>query len=244
MRVKIRKKLDCGHGSWNLRILAQLLKEYKKLRNDIRKITRRLAKKELCEIANQCKTNPKNFWKYVNSKSHLHSSIGNLKVADVSGSCTVVDNDQEKANCLGNFLQVFLRESLYSDSFSTLASRLPEFPCGVVHFTEDIILHKLSKLNVTKSSGPDMLHPRILYDVRHQVVTPLRMIFEASFMNGILPYDWRIANTVPIHKKGSKAEPNNYRPVSLTSAVCKLMGSIIRHQIKLFDGICTNKYLY
>ena len=132
------------------------------MRNDIRKITRRLAKKEMCEIANQCKTNPKKFWKYVNSKSRLHSSIGNLKVTDVSGSCTVVDDDQEKANVLGNFFaSVFTREP--SDSFSTLASRLPEFPCGVVHFTEDIILHKLSKLNVTKSSGPDKLHPRIFW---------------------------------------------------------------------------------
>ena len=238
LRVKIRKKARLWTRFMETRN-PQILKGYKKVRNDIRKITRQLAKKEQCEIANQCKSNPKKFWKYVNSKSRLRNPIGNLKVADVSGS-TVVDDDQEKANVLGKFFaSVFTREP--SGSFSTMAPRPAEFPCGTIGFTEDIILHKLNKLNITKSSGPDLLHPRILHEVRHQIATPLQLIFEASFRNGTLPYDWRIANTVPIHKKGSKAEPNNYRPVSLTSAVCKLMESIIRDH--LMEYVLTNIFI-
>jgi len=80
-----------------------------------------------------------------------------------------------------------------------------------------------------------MLHPRILYEVRHQIVTPLHLIFETSFNSSIIPQCWKFANTLPIYKKGSKAEVNNYGPVSLTNVVCKVMKSVIRdHVMKYF----------
>jgi hypothetical protein len=44
---------------------------------------------------------------------------------------------------------------------------------------------------------------------------------------GILPTDWKTANVVPIFKKGVKIKAENYRPVSLTSVVCKMMEHII-----------------
>ena len=43
--------------------------------------------------------------------------------------------------------------------------------------------------------------------------------------------DWRSANVTPIHKKGDRTSPSNYRPVSLTSQVCKILESIVRKQI-------------
>jgi len=43
-----------------------------------------------------------------------------------------------------------------------------------------------------------------------------------------LPIDWKFSKIVALHKKGNKNEPSNYRPVSLTSIVCKIMESIIR----------------
>ena len=45
---------------------------------------------------------------------------------------------------------------------------------------------------------------------------------------GVVPPDWKTANVTPIFKSGSKGCPANYRPVSLTSLVCKIMESIIR----------------
>ena len=43
-----------------------------------------------------------------------------------------------------------------------------------------------------------------------------------------IPPDWKTANVTPIFKSGSKGCPANYRPVSLTSLVCKIMESIVR----------------
>ena len=48
---------------------------------------------------------------------------------------------------------------------------------------------------------------------------PLAMIFDKSLQEVIIPEDWRDAQVTPLFKKGEKANPSNYRPVSLTSIV-------------------------
>ena len=57
------------------------------------------------------------------------------------------------------------------------------------------------------------------------------MIFEKSLRDNILPNYWKFANVTVIYKKGPKHIPGNYRPVSLTSQVCKLLEGIIKDQI-------------
>ena len=55
-------------------------------------------------------------------------------------------------------------------------------------------------------------------------------------VQGVVPNDWREANIKALYKKGSKSASQNYRPVSLTSVICKLMESIIKDEIiKLFN---------
>ena len=46
-----------------------------------------------------------------------------------------------------------------------------------------------------------------------------------------VPSDWKYANVTPIFKKGDKSDPGNYRPISLTSQICKVLESIIRDNI-------------
>ena len=107
--------------------------------------------------------------------------------------------------------------------FNELPSRHPAVSCEDVVFTEEAILDKLTNIKINKSPGPDL--------ARYQLVTPLRLLFEKSYITGALPRDWKVASTVPIYKKGSKAAVNNYRPVSLTNVVCKVMESIIRDHV-------------
>ena len=50
-------------------------------------------------------------------------------------------------------------------------------------------------------------------------------------VQGVVPNDWREANITALFKKDSKSASQNYRPVSLTSVICKQMESIIKDEI-------------
>jgi hypothetical protein len=62
------------------------------------------------------------------------------------------------------------------------------------------------------------------------------MLFKASLATGIIPDDWKRANVSALFKKGAKDMPANYRPISLTSQVCKVLESIIKDHI--YNHLC------
>ena len=64
---------------------------------------------------------------------------------------------------------------------------------------------------------------------------------KSSYKSRKVPADWRSANITAIYKKGNKKEPKNYRPVSLTSVICKIMVSIVRDII--MDNFLSNDLL-
>jgi len=182
------------------------------------------------QVAVTCKENPKNFWKYVNSKRKNKSNIGDLKTQDTSGNDIIVTEDKDRAEVLGKFFSsVFTQEAQLG--MDNLQDRVVNYLNEQPVFTSQSILDKLSNLNITKSPGPDLLHPRVLYEIRREISQPLQIIFTTSLHSGKLPMEWKSANVVAIHKKGNKYEPSNYRPVSLTCIICKLMESIIRDNI-------------
>jgi len=86
-------------------------------------------------------------------------------------------------------------------------------------------------LNVSKSPGPDAIHPHLLKNCADLLAFPLMCIFRQSFEDSCLPDDWKSAVVTPLFKKGSKVDPSNYRPVSLTCVPCKIMESIVRDYI-------------
>ena len=91
-------------------------------------------------------------------------------------------------------------------------------------------MKQLENLKVNKSPGPDCLHPRLLKELSSELKGPLTILFKRSLGEGLLPRDWKDAHITPIHKKGNKEICGNYRPVSLTSIVCKMLERIIRNQ--------------
>ena len=81
-----------------------------------------------------------------------------------------------------------------------------------------------------KSPGVDGIPPKLL----KQISTPLAKLFNLSLEEGIVPSEWKEANITPLFKKGSRNKPENYRPVSLTSVVCKLLETLIRDHMVEF----------
>ena len=57
---------------------------------------------------------------------------------------------------------------------------------------------------------------------------PIKLLFDKSLSEGEIPNDFKTAEVRPIFKKGNKNCAGNYRPVSLTSIICKIMESFIK----------------
>merc|ERR1739842_187527 len=89
--------------------------------------------------------------------------------------------------------------------------------------------------------GPDKLHPRVLRELVNVLARPLTLIFRKSMATGKIPSAWKVAEVKPIFKKGDKSDPGNYRPVSLTSIVCKVFESFLRDA--LYEHLVKNKLL-
>ena len=85
-----------------------------------------------------------------------------------------------------------------------------------------------------KSPVVDGIQPKLLKGIIGQTSTPLAKLFNLSLEGGIVPSEWKEPNITPLFKKGSSNKPENYRPVSSTSVVCKLLETLIRDHMVEF----------
>ena len=87
--------------------------------------------------------------------------------------------------------------------------------------------------NVSKSTGPYNFHPRFLKETADNISYPITVIFNKSLSEGILPNEWKLANVTStcIFKSGDKTKSSYYRPISITSILCRMLESIIKSAI-------------
>ena len=204
----------------------QSFKAYKDVESKVKKAVHR-AKKDLeKKLALDAKKNPKAFYRYINSKKCNRESVGPLKVND-----SVVDDDQGIADALNEFFSsVFTKEDM---------SNIPRLnnikddiePLRSLQITRTKVKTKLDKLKPLSAPGPDGVPPCVLIELADELSVPLALIFNLSLSTGVIPEVWKQANVTPIYKKGPKTSPGNYRPVSLTSIICKVMESLLRDEI-------------
>jgi len=92
-------------------------------------------------------------------------------------------------------------------------------------------LKRLQRLRENKSAGVDDISSRFLKAISSEVVTPVTLLFNRSMSESKVSHDWKMANVTPIFKQGSRNLPENYRPISLTCHLSKVMESIVRDVI-------------
>ena len=99
-------------------------------------------------------------------------------------------------------------------------------PLTAILIETDDVKKILENLKANKAAGPDFIHPRILKELASELAPKFCNIYQRSLRDGILPKVWKYGHVTPIVKKGRKVLPNNYRPVSLTSIVCRVWRSL------------------
>lgn len=157
---------------------------------------------------------------------------------------SAVHDNQSKVRLLNDF---FCSHSTLDDSNSTLPddpAQTHDASLSNIILSEEEVHAILKSLNTSKASGPDGISPIMLKHTATSFSKPLTRIFNLSLQQGIFPHIWKQANVIPLHKKGDKSLPNNYRPVSLLSVVGKVMEkAIFKHLFNYFrDSNVIYKY--
>ena len=180
------------------------------------------------KLADNIKYDSKSFFAYVRSKSRARIRAGSL----LSESGVLIEKSKEKADEFNRyFSSVFSRENLGDVPLCDGRSRDIENGLEQIVITEERVRKVLRSLRGDKSPGVDGIGPRLLVHMQDEVCLPISILFNKSMSEGEVPEDWRRANIVPIFKAGSRNKPENFRPVSLTSQVCKLFESLMREDI-------------
>ena len=123
------------------------------------------------------------------------------------------------------------------DSHTTLpaAEFITEGRLTSIRLSEKEVQDILVTLKPAKAPGPDGISPHVLKLTAKTISKPLTNLFNLSLQHGIFPDTWKQVNGIPILKKGDKSSPNNYRPVSLSSSVGKVMEKcIFKHMYNYF----------
>ena len=191
----------------------------------------------------QIKENPKTFYSYCNASNKIREPIGQVRHQDG----TLTNSKQEVATTLNkHFKSIYTVENdidlIYANEFlSQLEGHqaCPFTDCrhftgpslSTLEFDEQDIALLLQQLKPSKSPGPDELHPRLLSELAFLIAKPLTIIFRNSLRSGTVPNFWKKANVTAIHKKGSKEDAANYRPISLTCICSKVMETVVKTQI-------------
>ena len=155
-----------------------------------------------------------------------HNFLKNKKqenngIAPLKENGRLYSDDKKKAEILNNqFFSVFNQDD--NDTFPLLDDNShPAMPD--IKFDTNGIEKLLKDLKIKKAPGPDGIGARYLKEMASTIAPCLQIIFTKSYLSGETPSDWRNANVCPIYKKGERYNPANYRPVSLTSIISKLM---------------------
>ena len=210
-------------------LISGLRKEVSLLSYDIKdEILAHLNQQENYAVST-IKSNPKYFFSYAMRFSQCKSSIAPLKRPD--GSLTSVP--AEKAEILqSQYISVF-SEPDNVDPQESLASLSPSTDSFLsdMEFSVEDIHAAMGELDPYSASPDDDIPARILCSCKDTLSVPFWLLWNSSFQNGTIPEDLKLQFISPIFKKGNKTDPENYRPVSITSHIIKVFERVMRNRL-------------
>ncbi len=156
-------------------------------------------------------------------KIFTYVKAGRRDMVGVSGleyNGELATTGKAKADVLSHqYEQIFTKED--SNHMSTMGDN-PYISMPYIVIVVAGVEKLLKILNPKKAIGPDLLPNRMLKENADLVASILTKIFQHPLDTGRVPSDWTKANVIAIFKKGKRSIPVNYRPVSLTSMICKV----------------------
>ena len=165
------------------------------------------------------------FYRYINNRLTHKDSIG----AIVTSNNVVLTDDTDKAN---EFNKYFASVGVVDDgNLPNCLNIVDDSICLTsVNIAESDVLFAINRMKNNLSS-PDDLPPVLFKKLKQVLVFPLTLLFNQLLSVAAVPRDWKNAVIIPVLKKGFAGSVTNYRPISLTSVISKLMERVISRKI-------------
>ena len=223
LRTLCRKR-DClkqlAFKTGNLSLLSKhktIRNRFNNMKKHAKQIFFNSVELNLCDLQMNDK---KGFWRlirYFVKNNDCSSNIPSLISMSPNGETSASISDLEKAECLNNFFASIssVNEEL---AFPPPFTKKTNNNLSQITFFESEIKDLIRCLNPNKASGPDSINHRMFIGVADQVSKPLVILFNRSLSEGVFPNLRKMANVIPIYKKGDKSPVTSYRPVSLLSS--------------------------
>ena len=219
---------------------------YTKIRNKTCKAIKQAKKSFEKKLASECKSNPKAFYKYANFKSKSNKKV--IRLRDKHGKVQL--KDEANAEILNDyFTSVFTKEKdadalIMNAATNMLFDEPAEDPFNYNGKTakdnidissivcdEETVEGYLRNIDSTKSNISECVHPRILKECATSLAKPISIIYRQSLETGSVPSAWKKGSVTPLHKTGSRHDACNYRPVTITSILCRVLEKIIKRSV-------------
>ena len=143
------------------------------MRDKCKKEIKKAKKKHERKIAEDCKENPKTFWKYVQEQTKAKQGISALK--DQDGELKTAED--QKADILNDFFTSVYTTDSTEVPYLEECSKSYGIGLSDIVVTPEAVENKLKQLNPTKAQGPDKIPPRVLKELSHELSIPLTHIF-------------------------------------------------------------------
>ena len=214
-------KEDGSDASYDLFKAAE-----KNLKKKIRKSKLSFERK----IAKNAKNDPKSFYAYIGNKRLNRTGVGPLQ----NDQGQIITDNLEQAQMLNEYYaSVFEQElPLANQQLTPVPTDRPNL--DRVFVSHSMVKDELLQLKRYCAPGPDGVASVVLIEAAHELSQPLAYIFKKTLQSSMVPEDWKRANVTPVHKSGSLKSVSNYRPISLTSIVSKVLEKIIKNAINTF----------
>src|SRR6056300_464138 len=164
-----------------------------------------------------------------------YSGVKQLKVDD-----EYVTNSSDIANTLAASISENSSSNYYTEKFQQFKQRVE---MGRINFRSDNAEYYNSPFTMRElkeslarahdtASGPDDIHYQILKHLPDSCLYTLLTMYNKIWLEGTFPSCWREATVIPIAKPGKDpTSPNHYRPIALTSCVCKTMERMVNSRL-------------
>ena len=215
---------------------SHLAQKFKGLRTSVKNMLRESLENYFTSLGNNFKQNPKRLWSIIKNKSKSRNIPNTVSSAVNSGTNQdparfSADNPTDIANMFNRY---FTSVYTSADNYEDTADHEQAEPAVMTDLALSVeeVQAVLGSLDCTKATGPDGIPARLLKETASVISPSLCKLYNKSLEQGIFPQDWKLANIVPIYKKGQREHTENYRPISLLPILSKVLERCVFFNIK------------